>query len=98
MEPVSKRLLTLLQSVSVEMPVIPLVSNVTAKYVLSVEELRSNLAKQVMTTVRWRESVIQMVDHGAEVFYEIGPGDILKGIIRKIDPTVEVRNVNDIFK
>lgn len=98
MEPVSKRLLALLQSISVEMPVVPLVSNVTAKYVLSVEELKSNLAKQVMATVRWRESVIQMVDHGAEVFYEIGPGDILKGIIRKINPSVEVRNVNDLFK
>ena len=98
MEPVSKRLLALLQSISIEMPVVPLVSNVTAKYVLSVEELRSNLAKQVMATVRWRESVIQMVDHGAEVFYEIGPGDILKGIIRKINPSVEVRNVNDLFK
>ena len=52
--------------------------------------IRQQLLEQLTSPVRWTQSVEQMIADGATSFYEFGPGDVLKGLIHKINPTVEV--------
>ena len=71
-------------------PFCPIYQNVTAKPSMNPDEIRENLLKQLTNPVRWTQSVQNMIADGANEFYEFGPGDVLKGLIRKIDATVTV--------
>ncbi len=73
----------------------PVYANVTAQPVPNVEEWRHLLPQQVVSRVRWEETVRNMVAHGARVFIEMGPGKVLSGLIRRIEPGVTVFNVED---
>lgn len=76
--------------------VIPIISNVTAQAQSEVSSIRDNLFKQIYSPVRWEESVREMAKTGVSTFYEIGPGSILKGLIRKIDSKIEVKNIGSV--
>jgi [acyl-carrier-protein] S-malonyltransferase len=54
------------------------------------EDIRQNLLLQLTAPVRWTQTIKNMIVDGAHEFYEFGPGDVLKGLIRKIDPDVIV--------
>ena len=71
-------------------PFCPIYQNVTAKAETEPEIIRENLLKQLTAPVRWTQSVQNMIADGANEFYEFGPGDVLKGMIRKINPEVQV--------
>ena len=71
-------------------PFCPIYQNVTAKASVEPEIIRENLLKQLTAPVRWIQSVQNMIADGATEFYEFGPGDVLKGLIRKINPDVQV--------
>ena len=71
-------------------PFCPIYQNVTAKASIEPEIIRENLLKQLTAPVRWTQSVQNMIADGATEFYEFGPGDVLKGLIRKINPDVQV--------
>ena len=71
-------------------PFCPIYQNVTAKAETEPEIIRENLLKQLTAPVRWTQSVQNMIADGATEFYEFGPGDVLKGMIRKINPEVQV--------
>ena len=71
-------------------PFCPIYQNVTAKAETKPEIIRENLLKQLTAPVRWTQSVQNMITDGATEFYEFGPGDVLKGLIRKINPEVQV--------
>ena len=58
--------------------------------------IKSLLVKQIVSRVRWRESVNYMIKMGVTSFVEIGPGKVLSGLIKKIDKAVKVRNINSI--
>lgn len=75
---------------------IPVVSNVTALPQYKVQDIRSNLYKQISSPVLWEDSVRFMAAQGVKVFYEIGPGCVLKGLIRKIDPAMVVKNIGSL--
>ena len=68
------------------MPVVPLVANVSTKREADPDSIRALLVQQVTATVRWRESVIAMVDMGVEQFVEVGSGKVLSGLIKRIAP------------
>lgn len=72
---------------------IPYVTNVTAEYVTDVSETKSLLARQVASSVRWQQSVENMIADGVDTFVEIGPGRTLAGFMRKINRDVKVYNV-----
>ncbi|MDP2911886.1 MAG: ACP S-malonyltransferase [Candidatus Omnitrophota bacterium] len=74
-------------------PRVPIVANVTADYEKSAEEIRENLVKQIYSPVRWEESVRRISQQGAAVFFEIGPGKVLKGLLRRINPELTVYNI-----
>ena len=71
-------------------PFCPIYQNVSAKAEKGPEIIRENLLKQLTSPVRWTQSVQNMIADGANEFYEFGPGDVLKGLIRKINPEVQV--------
>ena len=71
-------------------PFCPIYQNVTAQASVEPEIIRENLLKQLTAPVRWTQSVQNMIADGATEFYEFGPGDVLKGLIRKINPDVQV--------
>jgi [acyl-carrier-protein] S-malonyltransferase len=72
---------------------IPVISNYTAKPQTRPEEIRENLVLQLRSSVRWEESVRFMLAHGVGEFYEFGPGKVLKGLMRRIDPQVKVTSI-----
>jgi len=72
-----------------------LVSNVTAKKILNKEDLKTQLIKQIENRVRWRESVINMINDGVDHFIEIGPGKVLSGLVKRIDKNVKINTINN---
>jgi [acyl-carrier-protein] S-malonyltransferase len=71
-----------------------LISNVTAKEITSSSLLKNLLIKQIESRVRWRESVVLMINKGVSQFIEIGPGKVLSGLIRRIDKNIKVSAIN----
>ena len=71
-----------------------LISNVTAKEIFNKEELKLLLIDQIENRVRWRESVVHMINSGVNHFIEIGPGKVLSGLIKRIDRNVKTNTIN----
>jgi [acyl-carrier-protein] S-malonyltransferase len=74
---------------------VPLVTNVDAEITSNGDEARESLIRQVTLPVRWEESVRAMVEEGVNTFVEVGPGRVLTGLLRQIDRSVHVFNVED---
>ena len=74
----------------------PIISNVTAKETKNSNEIKELLIKQIESPVKWRESVLYMIENGIKKFIEIGPGKVLSGLIKRIDRSVELISINDI--
>ena len=72
-----------------------LISNVTAKEILNVNDLRELLTKQIENRVRWRESVIYMIKKDINHFIEIGPGKVLSGLVKRINRDVKIDTINN---
>jgi len=72
-----------------------LISNVTAKEITSSSLLKDLLIKQIESRVRWRESVILMINKGVSQFIEIGPGKVLSGLVKRINKEVVVSSINN---
>ena len=71
-----------------------LISNVTANEIKEQNEIKALLIKQIENRVRWRESVINMIQSGVNHFIEIGPGKVLSGLIKRINRDVKIDNIN----
>jgi len=72
-----------------------LISNITADEIFNVDELKDLLTKQIENRVRWRESVINMINKGVNEFIEIGPGKVLSGLVKRINKEVVVSSINN---
>ena len=77
-------------------PKISLVANVTAQEVKDSEEIKNLLVKQIVSRVRWRESVLYMIQNGVNEFIEIGPGKVLSGLIKRTSDKVSSKSINTI--
>jgi [acyl-carrier-protein] S-malonyltransferase len=84
-----ERLRLLLEQTPLEDALVPLVSNVDATPRQAAAEIRAALARQITGSVRWTESVRRMVEAGAEVFVEVGPGEVLTRLMKRIAPEAE---------
>lgn len=71
-----------------------LISNVTGKEISDSNELKDLLVKQIESRVRWRESVLLMIEKGVTQFIEIGPGKVLSGLVKRINNKIEVISIN----
>ena len=72
-----------------------LISNITADEIFNADELKNLLVKQIENRVRWRESVIYMINKEINHFIEIGPGKVLSGLVKRINKDVKVDTVNN---
>ena len=71
-----------------------LISNVTANEIKDPDELKNLLIKQIENRVRWRESVINMIENDVDHFIEIGPGKVLSGLVKRINKDVKIDTIN----
>lgn len=85
-----------LEGVQVRRPVIPYICNVEASYITESAPIKELLARQVSSTVRWRESMELMLADGVDTFIEIGPGKTLAGFLKKMSRDVKVINVGTV--
>ncbi len=85
-----------LNNTNLKTPNNEIVSNVTAKPIKDPKEIKNLLIKQIEKPVRWRESIINMINNGNQKFIEIGPGKVLSGLVKRIDRNVELIQVNNI--
>ena len=85
-----------LEGVELNNPVVPYTANVNAELIQSKEEIRELLAKQVYSSVKWQQSVENMIAAGVDTFIEIGPGKTLSAFIKKIDKSCKVLNIEKI--
>jgi [acyl-carrier-protein] S-malonyltransferase len=93
MRPADDRLAEALARVPMHKPRMPVVSNVDARPHDSPEEIRELLIKQVLQPVLWEESMRYLIGQGFEQFYEVGPGRVLRGLLRRIDRKVACQSV-----
>lgn len=89
MEPARVELEAAINTTSFNQPICPVYQNVTANAVSSPEEIKKNLILQLTAPVKWTQTVIQMIADGATHFTEVGPGKVLQGLVKKVNPTIE---------
>lgn len=96
MKPAEEKLKPVLDEANFKDLWVALVSNVDASPIGTATAVRNALLRQVASPVRWVESVQRMVSMGVKRFVEVGPGNVLAGLIKRIDGSVEVVNVSDV--
>ena len=85
MEPAREELAAAIENTKFSKPNCAIYQNVTASAVLNENEIKANLILQLTAPVRWTQSVQQMIKDGATLFTEVGPGNVLQGLVKKID-------------
>ena len=95
MEPVKARLEPVLRGIAWTQPSVPVVTNVEAKANRSTDRIVPLLVEQVTAPVRWIETVHEMARLGAVRMIEVGPGNVLSGLVKRIDKAIEVHHVSD---
>ncbi len=96
MEPVIAEFSKTVSNVRLRPPSIPVISNVTAQPLTDVDSIRKELVKQLRNCIQWQRSVECMIRSGIVAFYEIGPGRVLSGLIRRINSELPIFNVSGI--
>ena len=92
MEPARKELAEAIEAAQFSDPICPIYQNVDAKPHTSAEEIKQNLIKQLTVPVRWTQIIEQMTADGFNNYVELGPGEVLKGLIGKISSSAEVES------
>ncbi len=95
MQPAVAGLAAALSGVLMRKPVIPVYSNVDAEPHADPAEIRDILVRQVVSPVLWEETLRNMLAAGADRFYEVGPGKVLRGLLKRVDRKVDCQTVND---
>jgi [acyl-carrier-protein] S-malonyltransferase len=85
MEPAREELAAAIENTNFSKPNCPIYQNVTANAVIDETAIKANLISQLTAPVRWTQSVQQMITDGATLFTEVGPGNVLQGLVKKID-------------
>ncbi|WP_299164272.1 ACP S-malonyltransferase [uncultured Eudoraea sp.] len=89
MEPAREELAAAIENTNFSKPSCPIYQNVTTTAVVNVDEIKQNLISQLTAPVKWTQSVRHMVADGATLFTEVGPGKVLQGLVKKIEPSAE---------
>jgi [acyl-carrier-protein] S-malonyltransferase len=96
MEPGLAEFSKIVANVKFRPPVIPVISNVTARPLTDVDSIKEELVKQLRNCIQWQRSVEYMMHSGVTTFYEIGPGKVLTGLIRRINSELQTFNISGI--
>jgi len=95
-EPVLAEFSRIVSNVRFQPPAIPVISNVTARPLPDVDSIKEELVKQLRNCIQWQRSVEYMVHSGVTTFYEIGPGRVLTGLIRRINSELQTFNISGV--
>ena len=95
MEPAQEGLAKVVEEMSFQNPHTPIVANCTAQPLTTAAEIKNELVTQLCTPVRWKETVGYMIEAGVTLYYEIGPGRVLSGLVKRIKEDAEAINVSD---
>lgn len=90
MEPARIELADAISKINIKTPICPIYQNVSGNPFTDPDKIKENLILQLTSPVRWTQTVLNMVKNGATEFIEVGPGNVLQGLAKKIAPEVEV--------
>jgi [acyl-carrier-protein] S-malonyltransferase len=94
MEPARMELAEAINSTEFKSPDCPVYQNVNASPVVDPAQIKANLIAQLTAPVRWTQTVINMLANGADSFTEVGPGNALQGMIKKVDRAVQTVGIS----
>ena len=94
MKPAGEELKSAIDAVSFRMPDFPVYQNVSTQGETNPEKIKTHLIAQLTAPVKWTQSIQNMIAAGADDFTELAPGNVLQGLIKKIDPTVQVQGIS----
>jgi [acyl-carrier-protein] S-malonyltransferase len=95
MQPAQEEVARVLGALTLTDPQIPVAANVTGSLVTTADAARDALIRQVTGAVRWVDCVKALIGAGPQVFIEVGPGKVLSGLMKQIDPAQKALNVED---
>lgn len=95
MKPAAERLQQTLSEIQIQDATVPVIANVSAQPVTDREEIRRLLVEQVSSPVLWEDSVRYMIEQGVDTFVEIGAGNVLSGLVKKVERKVKTFSVQD---
>lgn len=96
MSSAAEKLSAALATVTISAPSLRFVANVSADFLTDPEEIRTSLAEQILNCVRWSESIERLMSAGVTHFVEVGPGNVLAGLIKRITPESNSHNLNSL--
>jgi [acyl-carrier-protein] S-malonyltransferase len=96
MEPAIEGLKNAVNGMNFGKPIMPIIANVTAQPLSAVETIKEELISQIIHCVKWQQSVEATISRGVTTFFEIGPGDVLSGLIKRISPGAQTFNINTV--
>jgi [acyl-carrier-protein] S-malonyltransferase len=96
MQPAAEALRSAIEATSLQPPILPLLANTSAQPITSTDEIRAELSAQLTGSVRWSASMQYAVQAGVTNFVEIGPGDVLSGLIKRIARDAQRQTVNNV--
>lgn len=95
MKPAAEKLTDVLNEITIVNSKVPVIANVTAKEMSEASEIKENLITQVYSPVLWEDTVRTLLNLGVDTFVEIGAGNVLSGLVRKVERRVKVFQVSD---
>jgi [acyl-carrier-protein] S-malonyltransferase len=95
MERAAQQLNDLIAKMPLRDPEVPIVANITGQFLTTVDDVRQEISQQVLMPVQWSNSVTQMLNGGVNTFLEVGPGQVLSGLIRRIRRDVQTLSAKD---
>lgn len=95
MKPAASKLAEVLQQIEIKNAQVPVVANVTATSVTDAEDIKEKLIQQVYSPVLWEDTVNYLLNEGVDTFIEIGSGNVLSGLVKKVNRKVSVFAIND---
>jgi [acyl-carrier-protein] S-malonyltransferase len=96
MQPAQEKLAAELDAARLTTAGMPVVANVSGEYMREPQEVRSALKRQVISPVLWHRSMQRLIADGFDTFYEVGPGKVLTGLMKRIDKTKRAVNISTI--
>ncbi len=91
----SKKLADLLERLEFKDTSIPIVNNADAAVLTGADDIKTSLVKQLISPLMWEDSIRKIVEIGIDTFVEAGPGKVLSGLVKRIEPSVKILNVED---
>ncbi len=94
MEPAREELAAAIENTPFAVPACPIYQNVSTTAVVNAAEIKKNLMVQLTAPVKWTQSIKQMIADGADKFIEVGPGNVLQGLVKKVDRSLETEKAS----